>query len=94
MEQCLTQISQVTPQLYLCAVSAISDTNLNENGITLIINATKELPMFPPISPSILSVRVPVYDSCEERLYPYFQVGPPNRYVSKILEYTFFSADL
>lgn len=84
MEQCLTQITQLAPHLYLSAISAISDSNLDKNGITLVINATKELPMFPPRSPSIISVRVPVYDSCEERLYPFFQVRMPNKVVDKI----------
>ena len=75
MEQCLRVISQLTPQLYLSSVAAISDESLEENNINLIINATKELPLFPPKSGRINTIRVPVYDTTEETLYPYFKVG-------------------
>ena len=67
-------ISQITPHLYLTAVTALNDQKLDEHGITLIINATKELPMFPPKNPKIHNVRVPVYDSIDQNLAPYFEV--------------------
>jgi len=73
MEQCLKEISQLTPNLYLASVAAISDEALNKNNINLIINASKELSMFPPKDNRINTIRVPVYDNCEETLYPYFK---------------------
>ena len=75
MEQCLKEISQLTPNLYLASVAAISDEALNKNNINLIINASKELSMFPPKDNRINTIRVPVYDNCEETLYPYFKVN-------------------
>ena len=67
-------ISQITPNLYLSAVTAINDQSLEQHGINLIINATKELPMFPPKNPKIHCVRVPVYDNTDQNLAPYFEV--------------------
>ena len=67
-------ISQITQHLYLSAVTALNDQKLDELGITLIINASKELPMFPTKDPKIHNVRVPVYDSIDQDLAPYFEV--------------------
>ena len=75
MEACLKVISKLTPQLYLSAVSAITDEDLENNNINLIINATKELPMFPPKNGRVNTVRVPVYDNTEATLFPYFKVS-------------------
>ena len=67
-------MTQITPTLYLSAVTAITDQTLESNKINLIINATKELPMFPPKNSEIQSIRVPVYDNIEANLSPYFKV--------------------
>lgn len=75
MEQCLREMTQITPKLYLSAQIAISDAALAKNNINLIINATKELPVFPPEDSSIKTIRVPVYDSADQNLYPYFKVA-------------------
>lgn len=76
-EESLKVMTEIKPNLFLSAVSAISDANLDKHGITLIINATKELPIFPVAnSAKIESIRVPVYDANDETLYPYFQVSP------------------
>ena len=75
MEQCLREVSQLTPQLYLASVAAINDESLKQNKINLIINATKELPMWnPQKDANIMTIRVPVYDNTEQTLFPYFQV--------------------
>ena len=75
MEQCLREVSQLTPQLYLASVAAINDESLKQNKINLIINATKELPMWnPQKDTNIMTIRVPVYDNTEQTLFPYFQV--------------------
>lgn len=71
-------ISHIAPNLYLSAVTAINDQSLADLGITLIINATKELPMFPPKNSNIQSVRVPVYDNTDANLAPYFEVSQWN----------------
>ena len=75
MEQCLKEITEITPNLYLSSVAAISDANLHDKKINLIINATKELPIFPTADggKQIHSVRIPVYDMVDETLYPYFK---------------------
>ena len=91
MEQCLKEISQLTPNLYLASVAAISDEALNKNNINLIINASKELSMFPPKDNRINTIRVPVYDNCEETLYPYFKViflAIVNNFINFILKRT------
>ena len=67
-------MTQITPTLYLSAVTAITDQTLETNKINLIINASKELPMFPPKDSRIETVRVPVHDNVEANLSPYFQV--------------------
>ena len=68
-------ISEITPKLYLSAVSAITNASLADHNITLIINASKELPIFPTEDVKIFSVRVPVYDATDQDLYPYFLVS-------------------
>jgi atypical dual specificity phosphatase len=74
MEHCLHQITKLTPKLYLSAATAITEENLAQTGINLIVNATKELPMYSNSS-NIHTIRVPVYDSVDSNLYPYFKVG-------------------
>jgi hypothetical protein len=37
----LTELTEVTPSLFISSATAITETKLNELAITLIINATK-----------------------------------------------------
>ena len=68
-----TDLTEIAPKLYLSAVTAISDEKLAKHNITIIINASKELPMFPALDAK--SVRVPVTDNLDQKLYPYFLVS-------------------
>ena len=75
MEECLRVMSEITPTLHLSSATAISDSSLAKNNITLIINASKELPIYPTKDAKILSVRVPVYDAADQNLFTYFFVS-------------------
>ena len=68
------EISQITPILFVSALSAITDDKLKELGINLVVNATKDLPCYRPQEGLDVSViRVPVNDFVEANLMPYFK---------------------
>lgn len=69
----LHEINEVAPHLYLCSGIAITEKNLQRLGISLVINATKELPLC-NFGEDVRVVRVPVTDNCKENLYRYFEV--------------------
>ena len=73
MDSILTQVAEVTPDLFLCAATAVTMENLRSRNITLVINATRELPLFPQ-EDDIENVRVGVLDSQQSDILPYFQV--------------------
>eukprot|EP00096_Caligus_rogercresseyi_P014373 TRINITY_DN6882_c0_g1_i3.p1 TRINITY_DN6882_c0_g1~~TRINITY_DN6882_c0_g1_i3.p1 ORF type:complete len:155 (-),score=48.54 TRINITY_DN6882_c0_g1_i3:100-564(-) len=64
-----SEISEVTTDLYLSSAFAIKDEALREHDITLIINATKELPLWPTID----VIRIPLVDSSIQDVYKYFE---------------------
>ena len=41
MAQMLTELTEVTPSLYISSATAITEQKLNSLGINLIVNATK-----------------------------------------------------
>ncbi|XP_040565610.1 dual specificity protein phosphatase 21 [Lepeophtheirus salmonis] len=69
-----TEFSEVTKDLYLSSAFAIKDEVLKEHDIYLVINATKELPLWPPSGPPVFDViRVPLVDSSIQDAYKYFE---------------------
>ena len=75
MEQMLSELTEITPNLYISSATAITEQKLANRGITLIVNATKELPHFPCDEDVVKRVRVPVYDNAEANIFPYFKVS-------------------
>eukprot|EP00096_Caligus_rogercresseyi_P014372 TRINITY_DN6882_c0_g1_i2.p1 TRINITY_DN6882_c0_g1~~TRINITY_DN6882_c0_g1_i2.p1 ORF type:complete len:199 (-),score=0.38 TRINITY_DN6882_c0_g1_i2:329-925(-) len=71
-----SEISEVTTDLYLSSAFAIKDEALREHDITLIINATKELPLWPTID----VIRIPLVDSSIQDVYKYFEETPNPKY--------------
>ena len=79
MENCKLEMTQITPSLYLSGIQAVTNKLVDQCNINLIINATKESPIFgnkhfPPKHRHIRIIRVPEYDSTEASLLPYFKV--------------------
>ena len=69
----LTEISEITPFLYLSSGIAVTENNLKIRGVKLVINATKELPVT-HLGDDVIVIKIPVSDKSEEDLYRYFQV--------------------
>ena len=63
----LNQVACLTPHLYLAAATALNPSTLASCGISLVINATAELPLLPV--DGARSVRVSVGDDTMTNLY-------------------------
>ena len=74
----MNEITQITPNLFVCGVDAINGPILRKLGITLIINVTNAVANIENWSleaePIINLIRIPVDDWETEVLYPYFEV--------------------
>jgi len=66
-----TQLAMVTPYLYLAAATALSPNTLEERGVSLVINMTRELPILPVDGAS--SIRVEVEDNPQTDLLSHFE---------------------
>lgn len=71
------QISMITKSVYVSAGKAITDMKIRQYGISLIINATASLPLYKADSidlrTSLHVVRIPLCDTNEEVIFPYFE---------------------
>ena len=72
----MEDVTEVTPHLYVCGQMAINDKILIQLGITVIVNAAKELENYVTSSEDLkLSlVKIPARDGTFP-LYPYFEVS-------------------
>lgn len=67
------QISELIPRLYISGVSALSAANMRAFNITLIVNATKEVPNLKLLG-EIQRMKLWVDDVPEEDLFPHFDI--------------------
>lgn len=67
------QISELIPRLYICGVSALTPANMKAFKITLIVNATKEVPN-PKALGEIQRMKLWVDDTTDEDLFPHFDI--------------------
>ena len=72
----MNDLTKVTPNLFVCAKYVINDADIKRLGITLIVNAAKELENYKPASTdlSLITVKIPVQDNSDAHIYPYFMV--------------------
>ena len=97
MENCKLEMTQITPSLYLSGIQAVTNKLVDQCNINLVINATKESPIFgnkhfPPKHRHIRIIRVPEYDSTEASLLPYFKVrGTQSVEIAEILSHGFLA---
>jgi len=71
------QFSKITESVYVSSGNGITDMKIRQYGISLIINATASMPLYKADSidlrTSLHVVRIPLCDSNEEVIFPYFQ---------------------
>lgn len=67
------QISELCPRLYISGVSALTSANMKAFGITLIVNATREVPNLKALG-EIQRIKLWVDDVPEEDLFPHFDI--------------------
>lgn len=67
------QISELVPRLFICGVSALTQSNMKAFNITLIVNATKEVPNLKCLG-EIQRMKLWIDDVPEEDLFPHFGV--------------------
>jgi atypical dual specificity phosphatase len=67
------QISELVPRLYISGVSALSSANMKAFNITLIVNATKEVPNLKALG-EIQRMKLWVDDVPSEDLFPHFDI--------------------
>jgi protein-tyrosine phosphatase len=67
------QIQELIPHLYICGVSALNSANMKAFHITLIINATKEVPNLKSLG-EIQRIKLWIDDVTEEDIFPHFDV--------------------
>ena len=72
----MNDVTEVTPNLFVCGKHAITDDIIERLGITMIINSAKELQNYECKSKdlSLTYVKIPVHDQSESLLQPYFMV--------------------
>jgi len=70
----MNDVTEVTPNLYVCSKWAINDEIIQRLGITMIINSAKGLDNYKPASKdlSLIYVNIPVRDQSDAHIYPYF----------------------
>jgi len=67
------QISELVPGLYICGVSALTAANMRAFRISLIVNATKEVPNLKALG-EIQRMKLWVDDVTDEDLFPHFEM--------------------
>ena len=77
-------VTELTPNLFVCGLRPITLVTrynfdkLRTLGVTLVVNATKDLTRWdlsaPTENPNIHVVQIPVHDIETENIYPYFKV--------------------
>lgn len=67
------EISELVPRLYICGVSALSSANMKAFQISLVVNATKEVPNLKSLG-EIQRIKLWIDDVPEEDLFPHFDV--------------------
>ncbi|CAD5206192.1 unnamed protein product [Bursaphelenchus okinawaensis] len=67
------QISELVPRLFICGVSALSPANMKAFKISLIVNATKEVPNLKSLG-EIQRMKLWVDDTTDEDLFPHFDI--------------------
>lgn len=67
------QISELIPHLFICGVSAINSANMKAFKITLIVNATKEVPNLKALG-EIQRMKLWIDDVPEEDIFSHFDV--------------------
>ncbi|KAI6229038.1 hypothetical protein M3Y99_01162700 [Aphelenchoides fujianensis] len=71
------QITELTPGLFICGVSALTAANMKAFKISLIVNATKEVPNLKSLG-EIQRMKLWIDDVPEEDLFPSFDVVADN----------------
>ena len=69
----LYEVSEVAPRLFLTSGVAVTESAVRERGVTLVVNAAKELPAC-PLGEGVRVVKVSVEDSPGANLYRHFEV--------------------
>ncbi|KHN85039.1 Dual specificity protein phosphatase 14 [Toxocara canis] len=67
------QISEVVPGLFICGVSALTFDNMSKNGITMIINATSEVPNLRSLG-NIQRAKLWIEDTPQIYIYPHLDL--------------------
>lgn len=75
------QISELIPHLFISGVSALTAVNMKAFNITLIVNATKEVPNLKMLG-EIQRMKLWVDDVPEEDLFPHFDIVTDQVYVN------------
>ena len=73
-QSAMYEITPITEDLFVSGISAINDTCLQDLGINLIVNATREIANFEAKDDQIQVLQVPVTDTVFSSLAPYFKV--------------------
>lgn len=68
-----SQINELIPHLFICGVSALSSANMRAFKISLIVNATKEVPNLKSLG-EIQRMKLWIDDVCDEDLYPHLDI--------------------
>ncbi len=67
------EISEITPFLFLSSSLPVTELNLKQKGIKLVINASKELPMC-PLGEGVKGIKLELKDNPKENIHPHFEV--------------------
>nr|CDQ02921.1 Bm3606, isoform a [Brugia malayi] len=62
------KLSQIVPGLFICGISELNQHNIERNGITMIINATDEVPNLKTLG-NILRIKLWINDTPETDIY-------------------------
>ncbi|VDM08286.1 unnamed protein product [Wuchereria bancrofti] len=62
------KLSQIVPGLFICGISELNRHNVERNGITMIINATNEVPNLKTLG-NILRIKLWIDDTPETDIY-------------------------
>lgn len=74
MEPKLSPGLSVPFRQYLSSALAVTERQLGALGITLVVNATRELPVC-PLGDGVKVIKVAVADKASENLYQHFDVS-------------------
>ncbi|KAM3721536.1 Dual specificity protein phosphatase [Dirofilaria immitis] len=66
------KLSQIVPGLFICGITELNQYNIEKNGITMIINATNEVPNV-KISGNISRIKLWIDDTPETNIYSHLE---------------------